>query len=83
MGDPKSQSSKQEVEALHAALLRQERERGTSGRLIPVEEWEGILAKTLGVATRQTANDKTWFMHRLGLLVHEKRKGVIIQDVNT
>lgn len=82
MGDYKSQSSKQEVLALHAALLRKQKEEGTLGTLIPIAEWEGHIAKTIGVATRQAAQDKTWFMARLGLIKRLDREGVIILDVN-
>lgn len=82
MGDPKSESSKTELEALHRALVRARREAGTIDAVIPVPEWEGILAKALSVMTRQTANDKTWAMQRLGLIEHTKRVGVRILDTN-
>lgn len=80
MGDPKSESSKTELEALHRALVRARREAGTLDSVIPVPEWEGILAQALSVMTRQTANDKTWAMQRLGLIEHTKRVGVRILD---
>lgn len=80
MGDPKSESSKTELMALHRALVRARREAGTLSEVIPVEEWEGILARALNVMTRQTANDKTWAMQRLGLIDHIKRVGVRILD---
>lgn len=82
MGDPKSQQAKNEAIALHAALLRKQKEDGTLGTLIPTEEWESILAKTLGVATRQTAQDKTWFLQRLTLIERRHKEGVIILDRN-
>lgn len=80
MGDPKSESSRLELEALHRALVRGRRDLGLQDALIPLEEWESILARTLNVMTRQTANDKTWAMQRLGLIVYKKREGVIILD---
>ena len=80
MGDRKQETAKQELTALHAALLRQRREAGTLQDLIPVPEWEGILTRTLDVMTRQTAQDKTWAMERLGYLVRIKKEGVRILD---
>lgn len=82
MGDPKSESSKLELLALHCALVRQRKESGTLPQLIPTAEWESILARTIGVMTRQTATDKTWAMQRLGLIEHRKREGVIVLDMD-
>lgn len=78
MGDSKSESSKLELESLHRALVRHRTEAGTLGQLIPLQEWEGILTRTIGVMTRQTAADKTWAMTRLGLIEHRKKEGVLI-----
>lgn len=80
MGDSKSESSRLELEALHRALVRHRRETGTLATLIPLEQWETILARTIDVMTRQTAADKTWAMTRLGLIQHKKREGVLIID---
>lgn len=81
MGKTNSQAtSHQELQALHAALLRQRREAGTLQDTIPMPEWEGILARLLNVMTRQTAMDKTWAMQRLGYIQWTKKVGVKILD---
>lgn len=80
MGDSKQQSARQELEALHAALVRQRREAGLLDATIPMAEWESILARTLNVMTRQTAADKTWAMHRLGFIHWEKKVGIRVVD---
>lgn len=43
-----------------------------------MNEWESLLVRTLGVMTRQSCNDKTWAMQRLGYITWEKKIGVRI-----
>lgn len=80
MGKSESQTAQQELVAFHAALLRTEKEEGRLGRLIPPQEWEGLLVRCLSTMTRQSCNDKTWALTRLGLITRKERFGVIILD---
>jgi hypothetical protein len=69
-----------ELVAFHGALVRRLRETGRSGQLIPTGEWESIMVRALGVATRQSGADKTWAMDRRRLIQHVKGKGVIVLE---
>lgn len=76
MGSKDSQSTRTELEALHAALVRKRSEDGTLEAVIPLKEWQAILARVLNVMTRQTAADKTYAMACLGLIEHKEKVGV-------
>lgn len=83
MGKTDSQTAQQELVAFHAALLRSQAEAGDLGRLIPVPDWEGLLVRCLGTMTRQSCQDKTWALSRLGLIVRKERVGVIVLDTRS
>jgi hypothetical protein len=76
MGKSESRTSHQELLLLHAALLRQ----GKAGILVPVKTWESLLVQCLGTMTRQSCQDKTWAMERLGLIERREREGVIVLE---
>jgi hypothetical protein len=75
-----SEEARLELEALHAAVLKQQRQAGVVGCIISVRDWEAILISTLGTMTRQACNDKTWALDRMGLIQHHKREGVVILE---
>lgn len=76
MGKTESRTSHQELVTLHAALLRQ----GKAGVLVPTKTWESLLVQCLGTMTRQSCQDKTWAMDRLGLIERREREGIIIKE---
>lgn len=71
-----------ELLAFHAAMVRLQSERGTTGQIIATPEWEGAMCKALSsngtLMTRQSCQDKTWFLERLGLITRRHREGVIL-----
>lgn len=80
MGKLDSQTSQRELVAFHAALVRDRKERGSIQQVIPVKEWEALLVKCLGTMTRQSCQDKTWALDRLGLIERKDREGILILD---
>lgn len=78
-GKPQSVSSKAELLAFHAAMVRIQTEQGTLGTLIPVRDWEGYLVRCLGTMTRQSCQDKTWALDRLGLITRQEHLGVVLE----
>lgn len=75
MGKTESRTSHQELLVLHGALCRA----GKAGVLVPVKTWESLLVQTLGTMTRQSCQDKTWAMERLGLIERQERVGIIVK----
>lgn len=69
-------TSQDEILAFHAALVRDRQQKDKLDTIIPTDEWEALLARVLRVQTRQTAQDKTWFMDRAGLVQRIKKVGV-------
>lgn len=80
MGKTESQTAKLELVAFHAALRRERKERGVLEAVIPVPVWEGLLVQCLGTMTRQSCQDKTWALDRLGLIQRRDREGVVVLD---
>lgn len=78
-------SANQELVAFHAAVLRRQKETGRVGQLVPVPEWEALLTRALSakgvLLTRQSCQDKTWALDRLGLIRRVKGEGVIVLEV--
>lgn len=81
MGDHKQriQSAKAEILAFHSALVAAEQEKGTLGRVIPIDEWEGLMVQCLETMTRQSCQDKTWALNRMGLVERRNREGIILK----
>ncbi len=83
MGKPNGQAF-QELVAFHAAVGRYLRAAGRHGIIIPVREWESMMVKALSrqgvLLTRQSCQDKTWSLERLGLVEVRKREGVIVKE---
>lgn len=75
-----SEQSRDELVAFHAAVLRHQKENGVQGAIITVRDWEKLLLTCLGTMTRQSCQDKTWALDRLGLIERKPRKGVIILE---
>jgi len=63
---------------LHVALRKVADETGTSRRLIPTASWEAIIVRCLGEMTRQSVQDTTYAMDRLGMIRRVPRKGVYL-----
>lgn len=80
MGKTESRTSQQELVAFHAALVRARKERGLLSSIIPVKEWESHLVRCLGTMTRQSCQDKTWAMDRMGLIERLEREGVRVLE---
>lgn len=68
-----SEAIRDELLALHGAVIELQRRDGCIGTPISTRDWERIMLTTLGAMTRQACNEKTWAMDRLGLL--ERLKG--------
>lgn len=56
------------------------KEEGRLTEVIPTRDWEGLLTRCLDTMTRQTCQDKTWAMDRLGLIQRIERQGVLILE---
>lgn len=67
-----------QLKALHAALYFELEAAGRLGQVIPVREWEAIIIQCLGTLTRQSCQDKTWCLERMGLIERRERVGVIV-----
>lgn len=84
MGKPNGQATS-ELLAFHAAVVRRQREVGRLGVLVSVPEWESLLTRALSskgvLLTRQSCQDKTWALERLGLIRRLKGEGVIVLEV--
>lgn len=80
-------SATTELLAFHRAVLRRQRELGKLGVLVSVPEWESYLTKALSrrgvLLTRQSCQDKTWALERLGLIRRVKGEGVIVLEVES
>lgn len=81
MGKPESVSSQKEIRAFHNALVLDRKAKGKLQEVIPVKTWESILVQCLGTMTRQSCQDKTWAMDRLGLIERREREGVLVLEV--
>lgn len=84
MGKPTGQSL-QELLAFHSAMVAHQKEKGTLGTPISLDQWEKALTSCLSqrgtVLTRQSCNDKTWWMDRSNLIRRIEREGIILLEV--
>lgn len=70
-------SSRAELLAFHAALVRL----GLHGTMIPVSDWERMMVQALETMTRQSCQDKTWALEKMGLIKRQKKVGVTVLQV--
>ncbi len=66
------------IRDLHRVLRSVGQETDTLRKLIPVDKWESIVVRTIGEMTRQSVQDTTYAMERLGMIRRVPRKGVYI-----